>query len=215
MVFYRITELPKTGPGIDCSNLVHQTMLGSGYNVRPASSGDMNKIVNGTRSNDYSKVDDYKNIKSGDVLVFNHHAGVVRQYDPVTGIGVYSGSQNEKIGLRQYVAFTTNPNTSQRSVKVNIDGEIKELTIGFGRSKDPLFGVLRVKEDVYDPGEAKKELDTINRNIDTGLSNAKKSPYFSKGEPTSMLEGDSGQQEVSTYIDASGDGITVTRPFAA
>jgi hypothetical protein len=134
-----------TGPGIDCSNLVHQTMLQAGYNVDYAATADMRKILNGASSYDYAKVDDYRNIRSGDVLVFNHHAGVVRQYDPVTGIGVYSGSQNKDIGLQQYVAFTTNPNTSQRSLKVNIDGGIKELTIGFGRSRNPLFGVLRVK----------------------------------------------------------------------
>jgi hypothetical protein len=204
-----------TGPGIDCSNLVYQTMLASGYNVRPASSGEMNDIVNGTRSNDYSKVDDYKSIGAGDVVVFKGHAGIVRQYNPVTGIGLYSGSQSNDSGVVQNVVFTTNPNTPAKNVNVNIEGTDRTRWLHFGTKDNPLSGILRVSETANDPARAKEELDKTNRNIDTGLSNAKKAPYFSKGEPTSLLESDSEQQGVSTYIDASGDGITVTRPFAA
>jgi hypothetical protein len=202
-----------TGPGIDCSNLVHQTMLTAGYNVQAASSGKMNEIINGTRSNDYSKVDDYKNIRAGDVVVFKGHVGIVRQYNPVTGIGLYSGSQSEDSGVVKDVAFTTNPNVSAKSVEV--DGQNKKFWLHFGTKVRPLSGVLRVNENANDPAEAKKKLDAINRNVDAGLSGAKQSPYFNKNEPTSMIEGDSGQREISTYIDDNGNGITVTRPFAA
>jgi cell wall-associated NlpC family hydrolase len=76
-----------TGPGIDCSEFVHQSILASGYNVDYLDTKTMKRIVNDQiPSKYYSSVDDYDDIKVGDVLVFNNtsdnsgHAGVVRQY---------------------------------------------------------------------------------------------------------------------------------------
>jgi hypothetical protein len=209
-----------TGPGVDCSEFVRQTMLASGYNVGYAPTATMKGILDGASSNDYSKVADYKNIKVGDVLVFNNtndnsgHTGVVRQYDPETGIGVYSGSQSSTNGVVKYVAFTTDPAKSLKNIKVFIPGEpeAKKMFVYSGSDKQTLEGVLRVKESTLDPSGAKTVLDQKNQDIDKGLSGKKLPKYFGTGEPTSSLEGGSEQHEVSIFDD-NGDGITVTRPF--
>jgi hypothetical protein len=72
-------------------------------------------------------------------------------------------------------------------------------------------GVLKVKDGVFDPDGAKKELDKINQKVDSELLKKKQPTYYRKGEPTSLLEGDFENPGVSITSDS--DGITVRRPF--
>ena len=85
-----------TGPGIDCSNLVYQSLLAAGYNVTYATAQSSNNsftnIVNGTQSSSQFDVISASQVQAGDVVVFNGHVGIVESYtyDPATG--TYTGT---------------------------------------------------------------------------------------------------------------------------
>jgi len=56
-----------SGPGIDCSNLVYQTLLAAGYDVSYLESADLNGIAQGTEtSSNYTSI--------GDEIVTGHTA---------------------------------------------------------------------------------------------------------------------------------------------
>ncbi|MDU6239613.1 MAG: hypothetical protein E6614_11710, partial [Bradyrhizobium sp.] len=144
------------GLGIDCSNLVQQSLLGSGYAVdwfQASPDHPPSFMQNGElspRASRYYDVVDPGDVRPGDLILFvatgasdhggNGHVGIVETApDPTTGVGTFYGSQS-----------STGPGGDQR---FNI--------ITGTWSKDSIVAGLRVKDSAYDPEAAARRLEPI------------------------------------------------------
>jgi hypothetical protein len=89
------------GLGIDCSNLVSQSLLAAGYNVSQLSTSgifDAQGNLTSQGSQYYAKIDQQTTPQAGDLVMFRvgnvGHIGIVTEYDAATGIGKFYGSQS-------------------------------------------------------------------------------------------------------------------------
>lgn len=86
-----------TGPGVECTEFVYQSMLTAGFVLDSVRSraNDIASGVNqkGNKSPELQSINDFKNIRAGDIILFDGHAAIVESYDPNTGAGVFVGSQ--------------------------------------------------------------------------------------------------------------------------
>ena len=153
----------RTGPAIDCSHFVDETMLASGYNIPPQQSSTLAGVVNGAQSSYY---DVSQTPVVGGVIVFNGHVGIVTSYDSTTGTGTYSGAQSQNTGVAQNVPFnTTGTPPSQGGT--------------YWGGQEPVIGYLTPKDAAYNPSTASSELGYINSNVNNGLATSGDAPYFS------------------------------------
>ena len=94
-----------TGVGIDCSNLVSQSLEAAGYPVpQLATSAIFNQqgSLTSQGSQYYSPVSP-QDVQQGDLVMFSGHIGIVASYDPNTGVGTFFGSQSSTgPGLAQF-----------------------------------------------------------------------------------------------------------------
>src|SRR2546427_4712759 len=176
---------PKVGPAIDCSHLVMETMLASGYNVPELTSFQLRSFIttgSGTASQYYSSVDP-ASIQAGNVIVFSGHAGIVTSYDPITGIGTYDGAQSQITGLKQSILFTTNPDAQAINMTNTLTGQANDFlywgTIQSSRNDNGLVGFLQVNPQAYDPTNSRSALDVIDAAVNKGLAASGRDPYFS------------------------------------
>jgi hypothetical protein len=83
------------GVGIDCSNLVQQSLLAAGYNVPYLNTDAIyrNGSVTATALQYYQTVP-LNQLQPGDVIVFQGHMGIVQEYSSETGGGFFYSSQS-------------------------------------------------------------------------------------------------------------------------
>ncbi|OIQ99411.1 bifunctional hemolysin/adenylate cyclase precursor [mine drainage metagenome] len=190
------------GPTVDCSHLVYQTMLASGYNVSYIPTPDMNNILHGAASSNYSVVSEgitsLNNVQAGDIVVFYGHTGIIQNFtvDPTTGVGTgtYLGAQSNNSGLLESVKFTTDPQAQ---------GYFWGGTSTAG--SEAFTGVLRPSAQAYDPASAASALNLINEKTDALLSYANLGPYFPQSTITPTTNPDG---SVTTKFS---DGSTLTK----
>jgi hypothetical protein len=120
----------------DCSGLVYHVLRESGYNVPYSTSSAMSDAQ--TFRGDWATPMDAKShVPPGTLVYFNGHVGIVRTYDPTTGMGTFlsmTGSNN--VGkVKPEEPFTTND---------------KNETLTWG-GQNGFKGFAAVKPELYDP----------------------------------------------------------------
>ena len=75
---------------IDCSRLVYKVLKDSGCTIEYLST----KQLNGKKGKEYYDEIDKKEMKPGDIILFDGHVGIVESYKPKEGTGKFFGSQN-------------------------------------------------------------------------------------------------------------------------
>jgi hypothetical protein len=139
---------PVQGIPIACNVLVYEAMLAAGYNVKYATTSTF--IGGGAES--YSKIDfnDKSNIKAGQVLYFPGHVGIVKEFDPITGKGVFYGAQ-------------TSTGPAEAQFQMPVEGIAKDPNISWGNKKGmEVFGVFEPNDSAYDPDGAARVLKSID-----------------------------------------------------
>ena len=120
----------------DCSGLVYHVLRESGYNV-PYSTSSAMSDSRSFKGDWATPVDARSQVPAGTLVYFNGHVGIVRTYDPTTGIGTFlsmTGTNNEG-RVKPDEAFTT---------KRDADGNMWGANNSFK-------GFAAVKPELYDP----------------------------------------------------------------
>jgi hypothetical protein len=151
----KITRSNATGIGIDCSNLLSQSLLAAGYNVDQLATSsifDDEGNLQPAGAQYYAKIDPATtSIRPGDIVMFwgpFAHVGIVTWYKHDTGTGEFFGSQSST-GPGQ-TSFTTVPGKP----KFFFGGTTKQ-------GSEKFLGFLRVTAP-YDPAAAAAKLAAID-----------------------------------------------------